>query len=543
MEYIQLKKLNYTYPGECKKSLSNINLEIAKGEILLITGESGSGKSTLAKCIAGSAPNFYGGTISGGIKISGKPSMEMSSLERAKEITMVFQDPERQLVMNSVHREVAFGLQNIGIEERQIKRRVWEALQFTNILDLTYRNVSTLSGGQKQKVAIASAIAYFPRCIILDEPASQLDPSSAEEIVSLVKKINEELGITIIVIEQRINRWFGIADRAAVMKDGTLAFDGSLEKLYSQNDEYLTGFLPAGLKLSKGLGILDMPYGFKDIRKKVSLFDFKESLKKDNSIDCGEEIINIKNLCCKYEDVVAIKDLSLKVFKGEFLGILGANGAGKSTLLKSITGLVKYAGSIKVNGNEVKKVKLKDIARICGYVSQNPNDYISKDSVYDELKFTLDNFGMKDTKIIDETLKKLDIEALRDKNPRDLSGGERQRAAIASILVMEPEILLIDEPTRGLDLNIKKKLGETLQELNRGGTTILLVTHDVEFAAEYCRRFILMFDGEAAADGDREEVLGGGIYYTTDINKLVMDKNSSVFTLNEALNCAGRIVN
>lgn len=542
MEYIEIEKLNYTYPGEKGKTLSNINLNVRKGEILLVAGESGSGKSTLAKCITGAVPNFYGGTISGSIKISGKSFREMDSRDMAREITMVFQDPEKQLVMNAVHREVAFGLQNVGIEENRIKRRVWEALEFTNILGLAYRDVSTLSGGQKQKVAIASAVAYLPGCIIFDEPTSQLDPSSAEEIVMLVKKINEELGITVIVIEQRINRWFNIADRATVMREGSIIFAGSREELYGQRDEYLKGFLPTGLKFSKGLGISDMPIGFKEIREKISGFDFKGTYGEGKNKTSNEEAINIKNACCRYGDVDAVKNMGLKVNRGEFLGLLGSNGAGKSTLLKSLMGLVKYTGSIKIEGNEVKKMKLKDLSRICGYVSQNPNDYLSKDTVYDELKFTLDNFGIRDDGVIDDTLELLDIEALRSKNPRDLSGGEKQRAAIASILVLKPEILLIDEPTRGLDLKVKEKLGQLLIGLNKKGTTILLVTHDVEFAAMCCTRFALMFDGELVSDGGREEVLGGGIYYTTDINKLVRDKNDSIFTLGEALQSAGRAV-
>lgn len=540
MEYLKIENLSYAYPGEDRNSLSDINLNVSKGEILFITGESGSGKSTLAKCIAGSIPDFYGGTLSGSIKISGKSSKEMNSRERASEITMVFQDPERQFVMNTVHREVAFGLQNTGIDESQIKRRVWEALQFTNISELAYRNISTLSGGQMQKVAIASAIAYLPECIILDEPTSQLDPASAEEITWLVKKINEEMGITVIVIEQRINRWFGIADRIAVMKNGKLIFTGNSEELYGQGEEYLTGFLPTGLKFAKGLGIEDMPSGFKDIRKKVTQFDYDGNSIANNNKNCNEKIIDIKKLCCKYGKADAVKNLNLEIGRGEFLGILGATGAGKSTLLKSVMGLVQYTGNIKVNGNEVSKMKTKELSRICGYISQNPNDYISRDSVYDELKFTLNNFGIKDEGIINKTLKVLDIENLQDKNPRDLSGGEKQRVAIASILVLKPEILLIDEPTRGLDLKVKKKLGETLLKLNERGTTILLVTHDIEFAARYCTQFMLMFDGEMVAEGDRKNVLGGGIYYTTDINKLVRDKSSSIFTLNEALECARR---
>jgi energy-coupling factor transport system ATP-binding protein len=222
---------------------------------------------------------------------------------------------------------------------------------------------------------------------------------------------------------------------------------------------------------------------------------------------------------------------------------MGANGGGKTTFLKALMGLISYSGSVKIlkdsfenlsgQYKEIKKLKIKDIARIIGYVSQNPNDYISKESVYDELKFTLDNYKIKDYSIIDDTLKALDIYKLKNKNPRDLSGGEIQRVAIASILVLKPKILLLDEPTRGLDSKVKTMLGEILQELNKNGTTIILVTHDVDFAAEFCSRFLLMFNGEIVGDGNREQVLGTGIYYTTTINKIFRNSNSNIFTLKD----------
>lgn len=197
MSYIEINNLNFTYPLEKHRSLKDINLSLEKNDFLLIAGRSGSGKSTLARAIVGTVPNFYGGTIGGEIKIDGELVNKMSHKERAKKITMVFQDPEKQLVMNKVHREIAFGLENIGADEGVIKRRVYEALQFSGILHLAERDVTSLSGGEKQKVAVASALVYMPRCIILDEPTSQLDPSSAEEMLNLVKKINQELGITV----------------------------------------------------------------------------------------------------------------------------------------------------------------------------------------------------------------------------------------------------------------------------------------------------------------------------------------------------------
>lgn len=533
MKYINIKNLSYKYP-ECEKlTLNNINLEINKGEIVLILGSSGSGKSTLAKCITGSVPNFYGGTIKGDLYIEGLSLNEMSQNKRASEITMVFQDPEKQLIMDKVHREIAFGLENIACKEEQIKRRVWEALQYLNITDLGYRDIDSLSGGQKQKVAIASAISYMPNCIIMDEPTSQLDPSSAEEIINIVKKINEELGITIIIIEQRIGKWFEIADNIALLEKGEVIFYGDKKSLYKRSDKYSTSFMPSYLKLCNFLNIIDMPKGIKEARGVLSKFQYSY-VNKSILDDKEKNIIEIKNIICSYDDVKAIKNVSINIKEGDFLGILGANGAGKSTFLKAIMGLMKYSGSIKLKEVEIKKLKLKEIAKFIGYISQNPNDYISKETVYEELKFTMDNFSIKDERIIEETLKDLGIYDLRNVNPRDTSGGERQRIAIASMLVLRPKLLILDEPTRGLDYDAKRELGNILKGLNNKGTTIILVTHDVEFSAQFCNRFMLMFNGEKVSEGNSTDVLGNGIYFTTTINRLLRDVNKDIFTLEQA---------
>lgn len=544
MKYIQVEKLNYTYPLEGKKSLNNINLGLGKGEVLLVVGKSGSGKSTLAKSITGAVPHFYGGTISGEIIIDGVPLDEMSHSERAKTVTMVFQDPEKQLMMNKVHREIAFGLENIGVSESTIKRRVWEVMEFIGITDLAERDITTLSGGQKQKVAIASAVAYLPKCIIFDEPSSQLDVSAAESIVNLIRKINEELGITIIIIEQRVNKWFDIADKIAYMNDGEVNFYNSKYDFYKESKEEVINFLPDYLKLSKNLSLDSMPNDFKETRcriddkySKVGLNCLGSKIDKDHikeqACEYGNNAIEIKKLNCYFNSTHAVKDLSLNIENEDFIGIMGANGAGKSTLLNSLIGLKEYKGSIKVFGNEVKKLSVNKMASIVGYVSQNPNDYISKSTVYEELKFTMDNYNSFDKEELEKVLKDLDIYELKDKNPRDLSGGQKQRVAIGSILVMKPKILLIDEPTRGLDLEVKNKLGRVLKNLNGNGTTIIMVTHDVDFACDVCKSFALMFNGEIVSKGSRDEVLSHGIYYTTSINKLFKNINEKIFTLDE----------
>lgn len=534
MAYIEIKSLTYSYPLEKKKSLKSINLSINQGDVLLVMGKSGSGKSTLAKCLSGAAPHFYGGTIEGSIILNGNLIDKMERSERAQEITMVFQDPEKQLIMNKVHREIAFGLENVGVDENKIKRRVFESMQFANILDLAYRDIKTLSGGEKQKVAITSAIAYLPKCIILDEPTSQLDPAAAEEVVCLVKKINEELGITVIIIEQRANKWFDVVDKIAFMKEGSMSFYKDKKDFYMNATGDRVNFLPDYLRLINALGIKEIPENLKQARSLLNGMDFKnlKQVQEKNS----SKIIEIKGLNCSYEGVKAVKDVSLTLAKGDFLGVMGSNGAGKSTLIKAIMGLKEYEGSIRIKDYEVKDKSLKFLAKTIGYVSQNPSDYISKRTVYEELKFTLDNHDIKDsTRIIESTLESLDIGDLKDKNPRDLSGGQKQRVAIASIVVLNPEILLLDEPTRGLDLELKNRLGKTLENFRQKGTTIIIITHDVDFTSNFCNKFALMFSGEVVSKGNREDVLSDGIYYSSTVNKLLRNKNSKIFTIKQAV--------
>lgn len=544
MSYIDIDKLTYFYPNTDEAAIKNIKLGVEHGEILLICGSSGCGKSTLAKCIASTVPNFYGGSIKGLIKIEGIELEKIDRDKRANEITMVFQDPEKQLIMNKVHREVAYGLENIGVEEKVIKRRVWEALQFCNILDLAYRDIKTLSGGQKQKVSICSALAFLPKCIILDEPTSELDPDSAEELVEIIRKINEELDITVIIIEQRIDRWLDICDKIVLMKDGNIVFNGEKKEFYKNHDEYFSNFIPIYLKCVRQLNRDCSINTFKDGRKEIKrLYDMKKIIKRNNegysenlNLD-KNTIIEMKKLNVKFDNITALYNINIDINEGDFIGIMGPNGSGKSTLLKSIMGLIKYEGSIKINKTmEVKKNKVKDLSKIIGYVSQNPNDYISKDTVYEELKFTLDNFGITNMSLIDETLKELNIYNLKDINPRDLSGGEKQRVAIASIIILKPKILLLDEPTRGLDYITRYSLGNLLKKLNSNGTTILIVTHDIDFAASVCNKFMLMFEGNILSNGKHKEVFENGIFYTTTINKLFRGIENQVFTLNDFRN-------
>ncbi|MCT4604661.1 MAG: ATP-binding cassette domain-containing protein [Marinisporobacter sp.] len=521
MEIFKIEDVTYYYPRKEEPALNNIHLSIKEGEFLLLLGKSGCGKSTLGRVFNRIVPEFYGGKIKGNIKSN-------------VEVGMVFQDPEKQLVMDQVEREIAFGLENIGKDYKTMRKKVMETLSFLNIWELKDKKTYELSGGQKQKVAIGATIAMGYKFLVLDEPTSQLDPVTAEEILHILKRLNEELGYTIVLIEQRIDRCFHLADRVVFMEDGQIVFDGEPEDFTVFSYKNKKNFSPTVSDYFARLGQKRIPLTVKEGRKKLRkdvvfhnpmrFGGIKEEAYKDKE---DQEIISTKKLCFTYENgKEALKGVNLNIFKGEVFGIMGENGGGKSTLLKNISGLVKPTkGKLLVKGE-------------VGYLSQNPNDYLFNDTVYEEIKYTLDQKGMKDLSRIEKVCHELDILKYKDKNPRDLSGGEKQRVALASILVMEPEILILDEPTRGLDRELKERLGRIIKGLQKKGKTIILVTHDVEFIGKYCDRVCLMFDGSVAQVGSKYTVLTDGIYYATQMNKLFSGYVDKILTLEDAITVA-----
>lgn len=526
MMFIEIQNLSYKYDNS-DKVLNNVNLSINKGEIILVLGKTGSGKSSLLKTIVGSIPNFYGGEIKGKVIIDNKDINEMTHKERSSKVSIVFQSPETQLIMDKVHREVAFPLENLGVEESSIKRRVFESLQFMNLLPVAYKNVEELSGGEKQKVVISSALAMKTDILLLDEPTSQLDPQSSEELVYFIKKINEELNKTIVIVEQNNQGWFEIADKIIVMNHGKIDFCGTKEQLYLGDfDE----FLPQYLRIAKSINYPRLG-GKRQISQWITSKLINNEKNQYLEDENKEKVLTINKLIVKYDDKLVLKDISLNFEEGKIYSILGENGAGKSTLLKSIMNLVDYKGEIKYRNKKLSKLKVSEIARNIGYVSQNPDDYISKSTVYEEVKFTLDNFNMFDDTKIDNVLEKLDLLSLKDKNPRDLSGGEKERLAIASILVMDTDIILLDEPTRGLDLNNRYKLMNILKELAKLNKTIIMITHDMDFASEISDNIILLMQGEIIDSGKYSKVLKEGIYYTSTVHKLT--SNNNIFRLEE----------
>ncbi|NMA63049.1 MAG: ABC transporter ATP-binding protein [Syntrophomonadaceae bacterium] len=558
MAVLEIQDLTYYYPGARRSALHHINLTIPPGQFVLVVGGSGSGKSSLLRAISRLIPDFYGGAYKGRIYLGGMELRELKHRDLVEQVGLVFQDPESQMITTSVEGEVAFGLENLGLSNHLMKRRVMEATSALRLTGCRHRFIPELSGGEKQKVALASILAMQPEIVLLDEPTSQLDPVAGEDILALLRRLNEENGITVVLIEQRLERCFHLADRVLVMEEGRIVFDhDSPGAIASWAVENGTPFVPPLVKLFAGVGYIQAPVTVKEgreILRRCGQPDLS-AVKKVEPASCGkpavregngeQPLVDIEGLWFTYPNgEEALKNINLRINPGDFIVLMGDTGAGKTTLIKTINGLLRPGrGRVKFRGQDIRQLMVEDLASTIGYLSQNPGDYLFLPTVREELAFTLGNLGLPDNGIVDTVLDRLQLTACADANPRDLSTGERQRVALASILVGRPRLLLLDEPTRGLDYELKQVLGEILQELQAEDTAVAVVTHDVEFAAEYAEDVVLMADGAIIARGSKYEMLTGSTFYSPQVNKLFNGIADQVVTLAEGKMVLDEVMN
>lgn len=551
MAVIKIEDLTYYYPDTEKPALDNINLEVLEGQFVLLVGGSGCGKSTLIRALSGLIPDFYGGSYGGRVYLDGQEIRQLDRRSLVQQVGMVFQDPESQLVMTNVEQEVAFGLENLGLPVGLMKRRVMEVTGALALSGYLHNFIPELSGGQKQKVTLAAVLAMQPDILVLDEPTSQLDPVAGEEILTMIKRLNEENGITVILVEQRLERCFHLADRVLVMENGRILFDDTpdiVAKWSAKNNMPLVSPLAA---LFAGTGFPDVPLTVKkgrEILRSHNLF-VKNPVplitnNKTSRLTGSECLVDIQNLWFTYPNgKEALKNVNLRIKPGDFTVIMGENAAGKTTLLKNINGLLKPGrGQVKVLNRDTRNLSVEELASTVGYLSQDPNDYLFLPTVREELDFTLNNLGLSDNGISEKILHRLQLTPYAEVNPRDLSAGERQRVALASVLVAGPKLLLLDEPTRGLDYRLKAELGNILRELQADGTGIIVVTHDVEFAAEYAGDIVLMAEGTVIAGGSKYEMLTGSTFYSPQVNKLFNNIVDGVVTLDQGKEVLTRLL-
>ena len=550
---INISELTFRYAGTEKPALQSVNLNIVEGEFVLITGPSGCGKSSLCRCLNGLIPHYYGGDITGLIEVNRHNVIECSTKDMASVVGMVFQDPENQFVSTEVEREVAFGLENLGFPRDVMVKRVEESFDTLGISDLRNKQVNELSGGEKQKVAIASVLAMHPSILVLDEPTSELDPKGAEEVLSIVQRLNDELGMTVILIEHRLDRVIHLVDRVIVMDKGRIAADDNPRKVLGNGRVGEAGIgVPPIVKLVQSLRdrdieIPELPLTVKEGRRLLSgVFknvDGSEAPVEPKSR--GNPIVEIEKASYAYpHGPTALKDIRINIGEGEMVAIMGRNASGKTTLVKHINGLLKPdKGRVKVGGIDTKSTTVSELSKQVGFIFQNPNDHIFADAVGDEIAFILRNRGLGGEEIahrVDETLSLFGLTEYKHRYPRSLSGGERQRVALASVVVAKPRVLILDEPTRGMEYRLKSELMSFLHGYCQEGNAVVLVTHDVETVAEYADRVILLSEGRVIVDGNKRDVLSQALFFSSQINRLLRAFESygvpnNILTVREAL--------
>ena len=533
MACFEIKNLTFKYPYYDTPTIKNISFTVNEGEFLTVCGKSGSGKTTISPY----------GNKEGEIFFSGKELSELDKRTAAEKIGFVMQNPDNQIVSDKVWHELAFGLESLGIPTEEIRMRVSEMASFFGIQNWFHKDVSELSGGQKQLLNLASVMVMQPECLILDEPTSQLDPIAASEFLKTLEKINKELGTTVILTEHRLEDIFGITDRVLVMDKGEILSSGTpgeICKVLKENNHGMYFSLPVPARIFGALDEGIFPLTVKEGRTWIK--DYSEKNKSDESMIPDplkrteeENAIELKNVYFRYEKKLpdVLYDLSMKVRKGEIYAILGGNGAGKTTTMSVMGGILKpYSGKVKIFGTDINKTdKLYD--KLC-ILPQNPEILFTEDSVKKDLEVLT-----CDEEIIYEAAKVCEIENLLESHPYDLSGGEKQRAALAKILIKNPDILLLDEPTKGMDGEFKKAFAAILHKLKNQGKTIVIVSHDIEFCAEYADFCAMFFDGGITSEGVPRSFFKGKNFYTTVANRMTRGILSDVVLADDVVKVFG----
>ncbi|MFC3803399.1 ABC transporter ATP-binding protein [Cohnella sp. GCM10012308] len=589
MEIVAAKRLTFRYPDAAQPALTAVDLSVCKGEFVVLCGASGSGKTTLLRHFKRELAPV--GELSGSLRYDGNPLAELPDGRAAEEIGFVFQHPESQIVMDTVWHELAFAMENRGYPQVVMRQRLAELSSFFGLEPLMQRPVHELSGGQTQLVNLASVLLLQPRLLLLDEPTSQLDPVAAREFVHLLRRLNEEFGVTVIASEHRLDDILPLADRLVVMAAGRVRYDGApgdvCRRIWTTGDARERLYVPSVARLLAALddagtcepseteAAPDAPLPL-TVREAVAAIDrlageraasdgrgddaAKAEGPHDRAIaDCAEirippastgvsqlrgllrlsarqgadgpaEVLSCRELTYRFErdqpDI--LRRLSLQVREGELLAVLGGNGAGKSTLLQLMAGLRKpQRGKIAIAPG-----------RKLGYLAQNPMLYFSSDTVREEFARAAEHAGYKggaaEVEIAYWT-DAFDLGALPDRHPHDLSGGQQQKLALALALLPRPDILCIDEPTKGLDPDAKEAFAALLLQLREEGMTIVMVTHDAEFAARHADRCALLYDGEIAAAAEPPLFFGGNYFYTTAVNRAVRHRYPDAVTAEEVM--------
>lgn len=538
MEILATHQLSFTYPNATTKALKDIGFQVHQGEFVVLCGPSGSGKSTLLRLFKPEIAPF--GKLEGSLSFKGKPLEGCDGLLIAKELGMVFQDPENQIAMDNVMEELIFGMENLGFTTEQMRKKVAEMVNFFGLNHLLDKKTDELSGGQKQLINLAAVLLLEPTVLLLDEPTAQLDPIAAKEFIHMLQRLNDEFGITIVIVEHRLEELFPIASRVIMLENGELQHDMTPRKMIKAlcAHETMRGFLP-----SSALLYLDfhpdgeeelIPLNVKETRQWLQKQEVEWCEFSESTTPVRQPILELKEVDYQYakNSPAVLNNLGLTIYEREWHSIVGANGTGKSTLLKIIGGILKAQhGMIKFKG---KKVKKWDSLKV-SYLPQNPKLFFIQDTIKKEFDYLAKQYGINSAEErIQELMERFGITHLQDRHPYDLSGGELQKAALIGSLLVEPTILLIDEPTKGMDPESKAAFGELVSGLVADGLTVVMVTHDIEFSALYATRCSMLFQGQITVTENTKEFFHENTYYTTVLNRVTRNSAYPVVTLEEA---------
>jgi energy-coupling factor transport system ATP-binding protein len=517
-EAIRLSQVHFTYRNSEAPALAGIDLAVSPAEFVVIVGPSGAGKSTLCYTLNGLVPKFQRGDLKGLVAIFGRPTEDEKVSTLAGDVGLVFQDFESQLFSTNVELEVAFAPENFGVAREEIARRVTECLATVGLTGLEHREPATLSGGQKQRLAIASVLSLQPRLVVMDEPTTDLDPLGKEGVFSVSRRLREQ-GMTMVIAEHETEE-AAVADRVVVLQQGRILADGRPEAVLTKADwlEEL-GVQPLGaaqltarLGVAPALTVAEATESLAAAGYRVDPGAYQALESADAGTDTGDPVIEVRELTHQYSNgLVALQGASLTINRGEFVAVVGQNGSGKTTLVKHFNGLLMpTAGEVRVLGTPTSGQSVLQLGRTVGYVFQNPDHQIFAETVAEEVAFGPRNHGVAPEEVevrVREALAAVGLEGRDAEDPFALTKGERQRVAVASILATRPQVIVLDEPTTGLDYREQRNMMELVRRLNEAGHTIICVTHTMWVVAEYARRTIVVKDGRIWMDGPTRSVM------------------------------------
>lgn len=522
---IVVENVTYRYPRSNEGVLKEVHLSVRKNEFVGITGRTGAGKTTLLSLMNGIVPQFFEGEMSGQVMVEGKDTQHSELIAMSTVVGMVFQDAETQILATTVEKDVAFGPSNTGQSREEMQENVRSALLKTGLAGFEKRSPMQLSGGEKQRVAIAGVLAMKPRILALDEPTSELDPDGSKRLFAMLERLRGEEGLTLLVVSHESDRLLQHAERIIVVDDGRICWDGTPRALFSdiaachqwgislpiipelmwrlqKRDVTLTGPIP--LTIAEAIPVLTKLCG--------SVSGSKQTTSGTHHALHAHVIIQIQELHHHYEGMCdALRGVTLQIAAGEFIALVGKNGAGKTTLAKHLNGLLKpTTGTVTITGKDTRKHSVGDVSRSVGYVFQNPDHQIFCPTVREEVAFGLRTIGRLNEKEIESmtvaALVTVGLEREADRHPFTLGKGERQKLAVASVLARAPEVLVIDEPTTGLDREGGEAMMAVIRKLHADGHTIIIITHDMQLAADHAERVIVLAEGRVIADGSPDEI-------------------------------------